>query len=136
MAKIKTITVKGAEITIMQAHQNDYISLTDMVKGFGDDAMIYSWMRNRNSLEFIGIWEEMNNPDFKGNEFVTFKNQAVLNSFNLTPRKWIEATNAIGIISKSGRYGAAHLPTVILLLNLAPLSALFSSFTFSKNTSG
>jgi hypothetical protein len=76
-----------------------------MVKGFGDDTMIYSWMRNRNTLEFIGIWEELNNPDFKGNEFVTFKSQAGLNSFNLTPRKWIEATNAIGIISKAGRYG-------------------------------
>lgn len=62
-------------------------------------------LRNRNALEFIGIWEEMNNPDFKGNEFVTFKSQAGLNSFNLTPRKWIDATNAIGIISKAGRYG-------------------------------
>ncbi len=105
MAKNKTINVKGAEIAILQKGQEDYISLTDMVKGFGDDTMIYSWMRNRNTLEFIGIWEEMNNPDFKGNEFVTFKSQAGLNSFNLTPRKWVEATNAIGIISKAGRYG-------------------------------
>ena len=105
MAKSKTINVKGTEITIIQTNQTDYISLTDMVKGFGDDTMIYSWMRNRNTLEFIGIWEEMNNPDFKGNEFVTFKTQAGLNSFNLTPRKWIDATNAIGIISKAGRYG-------------------------------
>lgn len=62
-------------------------------------------MRNRNTLEFIGIWEELNNPGFKGNEFVTFKSQAGLNSFNLSPRKWIDATNAIGIISKAGRYG-------------------------------
>jgi hypothetical protein len=105
MAKSKTINVKGAEIKIIQTNNTDYISLTDMVKGFGDDTMIYSWMRNRNTLEFIGIWEEMYNPDFKGNEFVTFKTQAGLNSFNLTPRKWIEATNAIGIISKAGRYG-------------------------------
>jgi len=105
MAKNKTINVKRAEIAILQKGQEDYISLTDMVKGFGDDTMIYSWMRNRNTLEFIGIWEEMNNPDFKGNEFVTFKSQAGLNSFNLTPRKWVEATNAIGIISKAGRYG-------------------------------
>jgi hypothetical protein len=105
MAKSKTINVKGIEITIVQNNTADYISLTDMVKGFGDDTTIYSWMRNRNTLEFIGIWEEMNNPDFKGNEFVTFKSQAGLNSFNLTPRKWIDATNAIGIISKAGRYG-------------------------------
>ncbi len=103
--KNKTINVKGTEITILQKGKDDFISLTDMVKGFGDDTMIYSWMRNRNTLEFIGIWEELNNPDFKGNEFVTFKSQAGLNSFNLTPRKWIEATNAIGIVSKAGRYG-------------------------------
>jgi len=103
--KKSIIKVKETEISIHQIGKEDYISLTDMVKGFGDDTMIYSWMRNRNTLEFIGIWEEMNNPDFKGNEFVTFKSQAGLNSFNLTPRKWIEATNAIGIISKAGRYG-------------------------------
>jgi hypothetical protein len=93
-----------------------------MVKGFGDDTMIYSWMRNRNTLEFIGIWEEMNNPAFKGNEFVTFKSKAGLNSFNLTPRKWIDATNAIGIISKSGRYGGgtfAHKDIAFLEVGLA-----------------
>ncbi|SNB44033.1 KilA-N domain-containing protein [Flavobacterium psychrophilum] len=105
MAKSKTINVQGKEIKIIQKENSDFISLTDMVKGFGDDTMIYSWMRNRNTLEFIGIWEEINNPLFKGNEFVTFKIQAGLNSFNLTPRKWIEATNAIGITSKAGRYG-------------------------------
>ncbi|HRI21298.1 MAG TPA: KilA-N domain-containing protein [Panacibacter sp.] len=105
MAKNKTINVKGTEITIVEQHKQDYISLTDMVKGFGDDTMIYSWMRNRNTLEFIGIWEQMHNPDFKGLEFETFKSQAGLNSFHLTPRKWIDATNAIGIISKAGRYG-------------------------------
>lgn len=105
MTKSKAINVKGAEIKIIRANNTDYISLTDMVKRFGDDTMIYSWMRNRNTLEFIGNWEEMYNPDFKGNEFVTFKSQAGLNSFNLTPRKWIDATNAIGIISKAGRYG-------------------------------
>ena len=105
MAKSKTINVKGIEISILQTNKTDYISLTDMVKGFGDDTMIYSWMRNRNTLELLGIWEEMYNPDFKGNEFVTFKTQAGLNNFNLTPKKWIDATNAIGIISKAGRYG-------------------------------
>lgn len=105
MAKSKTINVQGTEINIIQKENQEFISLTDMVKGFGDDSMIYSWMRNRNTLEFIGIWEALNNPHFKGNEFVTFKSQAGLNSFNLTPRKWIEATNAIGITSKAGRYG-------------------------------
>jgi hypothetical protein len=105
MSKNKKIIVQGNEITIIEFQNTDFISLTDMVKGFGDDTMIYSWMRNRNTIEFIGIWEELNNPDFKGNEFVTFKTQAGLNSFNLTPRKWIETTNAIGIISKAGRHG-------------------------------
>jgi len=101
----KTINIKGAEIQIIEVLNADYISLTDVVRSFGDDTLIYSWMRNRNTLEFIGIWEQMNNPDFKGNEFVTFKMLAGLNSFNLTPRKWINATGAIGIVSKAGRYG-------------------------------
>jgi hypothetical protein len=105
MTKSKSIFVKGFEIGIQIVGNEDYISLTDMVKGFGDDSMIYSWMRNRNTLEFLGIWEELNNPSFNGNEFVTFKSQAGLNSFNLTPKKWIDATNAIGIKSKAGRYG-------------------------------
>ena len=105
MAKSTIITVKGKEITILHHQNSDYISLTDMIQGFGDDTMIYSWLRNRNTLEFIGIWEEINNPGFKGLEFETFKKEAGLNSFHLSPRKWIESTNSIGIISKAGRYG-------------------------------
>ena len=73
--KSKKINVSGTDITIVEYHDSDFISLTDMVRDFGDDTMIYSWMRNRNTLEFIGIWEEIHNPDFKGNEFVTFKSQ-------------------------------------------------------------
>jgi len=99
------INVLGTEIAYYRKDEANYISLTDMVRKFGDDAMIYSWMRNRNTLEFIGIWEQLHNPGFNSNGFVTFRSQAGLNSFNLTPRKWIDATNAIGIISKSGRYG-------------------------------
>ena len=99
MTKNKSIFVKGFEISIQIIGSEEYISLNDMVKGFGDDSMIYSWMRNRNTLEFLGIWEELNNPIFKGNEFVTFKSQAGLNTFNLTPKKWIAATNAFGIKS-------------------------------------
>lgn len=110
------LTVNGIEISLIKIHDADYISLTDMVKNFGDDAMIYSWMRNRNTLEYIGLLEQMHNPDFKGNEFVTFKMQAGLNSFNLTPRKWIEATKAIGIISKAGRYGGGTLESINALL--------------------
>ena len=107
MAKDKrtTISVQGAPINILSHQEEDFISLTDMSRKFGDDTLIYSWMRNRNTLEFLGIWEQMHNSDFKGGEFETFKKEAGLNSFHLTPRKWIEATRAIGIQSRAGRYG-------------------------------
>ena len=103
--KRTTISVQGAPINILSHREEDFISLTDMSKKFGDDALIYSWMRNRNTLEFLGIWEQMHNPDFKGGEFETFKKEAGLNSFHLTPRKWIDATRAVGIQSRAGRYG-------------------------------
>ena len=99
------VIVLWTEISIMHIHDTDFISLTDMVKKFWDDAMIYSRMRNRNTVQFIGTWELLHNPDFKGNEFETFKKDAWLHNFNLTPRKWIQATNAIGMSSKAGRYG-------------------------------
>jgi hypothetical protein len=103
--KKSTIEVQGADITVLSREHGDYISLTDMAKKFGDDVLIYSWMRNRNTLELIGIWEQIHNPDFKGLEFETFRKQAGLNSFSLTPRKWIETTGAIGFQSRAGRYG-------------------------------
>lgn len=99
------LNVKGAKIALIKQKQEDYISLTDMARPFGGDILIYSWLRNRNTVEFLGIWEQLNNPDFKGNEFVTFKQQVGLNNFTLSPKKWINKTNAIGLISKSGRYG-------------------------------
>jgi hypothetical protein len=99
------INVQGTVINIISSREDDFICLTDMVKKFGDDMLLYSWMRNRNTLEFLGIWEQIHNPNFKGNEFVTFKKEAGLNNFNLTPKKWIEATDAIGIQSRAGRYG-------------------------------
>ncbi|MFA6917779.1 MAG: KilA-N domain-containing protein [Candidatus Gracilibacteria bacterium] len=105
MKNDRILNVKGIDIAIISIKTEDYISLTDMVRNFGDETMIYSWMRNRNTVEFLGIWEQLNNESFKGNEFVTFKIQSGLNNFNLTPRKWIRATNAIGLISKAGRYG-------------------------------
>jgi len=108
MAKNKTINVKGTEITILQRGETDYISLTDIAR-FKDlertETIIQNWLRNRNTIELLGFWEVMYNPNFKHIEFDVFKKQAGLNSFTLNPKKWIEATNAIGIISKSGRYG-------------------------------
>ncbi|HEY1165390.1 MAG TPA: KilA-N domain-containing protein [Chitinophaga sp.] len=110
MSKVKsaTIVVQGAEITIIKENTFDYISLTDMIRSFGDESIIYNWLRNRNTIEFLGIWEQLNNPDFKPVEFERFKNQAGLNRFSLSPKKWIEATNATGLISKSGRYGGGN----------------------------
>ena len=107
MAKNKTIVVKGTEITIMEKGKEDFISLTDMVKGFEDGlVLIEKWLRNKNTIEFIGIWEEINNPDFNSPEFGGIKNEAGINSFTLSVKKWITKTNAIGIIAKTGRYGS------------------------------
>jgi hypothetical protein len=103
--KKSMINVQGAAITILSLHEEDFICLTDMAKKFGGDDLIHSWMRNRNTLEFLGIWEQIHNPDFKGVEFDTFKKEAGLNSFRLTPKKWVDATQAIGIQSRAGRYG-------------------------------
>lgn len=104
-AKLSIISVQGKEITISNINDNDYISLTDMVKGSDGEDHIRNWMRNKNTIEFLGIWEQLNNPLFKGVEFDTFLKEAGLNRFNMTPRKWIDSTNAIGIISKPGRNG-------------------------------
>ena len=106
--KNRTINVKGLEVTIATRHEQDYISLTDMVKRFGDESVLYNWLRNRNTIEFLGIWEHIYNPAFKPLEFERFKTQAGLNSFALSPKKWIEATDAIGIYAKSGRGGGTY----------------------------
>ncbi len=108
MAKNKTISVKGTDINIFQFNENEYISLTDIAKykdSANTDSIIQNWLRNRNTIELLGFWEMMYNKDFKPLEFEGFRKQAGLNSFVLTPKKWIETTNAIGISSKSGRYG-------------------------------
>jgi KilA-N domain len=105
MAK-RTIVVDNTEIAIIDNNERDYISLTDMVKASnGADELITSWMRNRNTLEYMRLWEELNNPDFKPHGFEGFKEEFGLNSFWMSPKKWIDATGAVGIISKSGRYG-------------------------------
>ena len=110
MKKNKKIEVKGSEITIVQNLKQDYISLTDIAKYKTDDtsAVIGNWMRNRNTIEFIGIWETLYNPNFKPLEFEGFKKQAGLNAFTLSPQKWVETTNAKGFIVKAGRYGGTY----------------------------
>ena len=101
MAKI---IVQNTNVTILSINENDYISLTDIARYKSDDptAVIANWMRNRNTIEYLGIWEGLYNPNFKPLEFEGFKKEAGLNAFTLSPQKWINATNAIGIISKSG----------------------------------
>ena len=106
--KNNKITVKGLEISILRIETEDYISLTDIARhkdSFGMDDSIKNWLRNRNTIELLGFWEQIHNPYFKPVEFDGFRKQAGLNSFTMTPKKWIESTNAIGITSKSGRYG-------------------------------
>ena len=106
-----TIEVQGTAITVLNQATNDYISLTDIAKHKEPDRsdhVIQNWMRYRNTIEFLGVWERLNNAVFKPLEFEGFKNRAGLNSFVLTPRQWIDATNAIGLISKSGRYGGTY----------------------------
>jgi hypothetical protein len=103
-----TIEVKGTEITVLSQAASDFISLTDIARFKNPertDDLIRNWLRNRNTLEFLGIWEMLHNPGFKPVEFDGFRIQAGLNSFTLTPKQWIETTDAIGIQSKSGRYG-------------------------------
>jgi hypothetical protein len=102
------IHVKGTEIVIFSKKKEDYISLTDIAKHRNPDAprdIIKNWIRTRSTIEFIGLWEQIHNPDFKRVGFDLFKNEAGSNAFALSPQKWIDATHAIGIISKSGRYG-------------------------------
>ncbi len=107
------ITVQGNEILMLNDQAGEYISLTDIAKYRNAEepfSIINNWMRNRSTIEFIGLWEKLNNPDFKPLEFERFRHEAGSNYFVLSPQRWIESTNAIGIIAKSGRYGgtSAH----------------------------
>jgi len=108
MINKRTISVKGTQITIIEFNKDDYISLTDMTRSFGDDTIIKNWLRNRNTVEFLGIWEQLNNSNFNLVEFDQIRSQPGLNSFVLSAKKWIENTNAIGLIASAGRYGGTY----------------------------
>lgn len=111
MSKSRKIEVLEKEVTVRSIQQEDYICLTDIGR-YKDsertDDLIRNWVRNRNTIEFLGIWEQLNNPAFKPVEFDGFRKQAGLNSFTLTPKQWIEKTGAIGIVSKAGRHGGTY----------------------------
>lgn len=106
MAKI---TVQSTEVTVITYNDADYISLTDMVRNIENGlALIEKWLRNKNTIEFLGIWEEMYNPDFNSPEFEGIKNEAGLNRFILSVKQWSEKTNSKGLIAKAGRYGRTY----------------------------
>ena len=125
------IHAEGIDIGIYTSDfENEYISLTDIARYKSDDptAVIQNWMRNRDVIEFMGLWEILHNPDFKHLEFEGFKNQAGANAFTMSPKKWIEHTNAIGIVSKSGRYGGTFAHSDIAFEFASWVSAEFKLY--------
>ena len=105
MAKIK---VQDTEVTITSINGKDYICLTDMIRAMDGDFFVTDWLRNRNTLEFIGIWEKVNNPSFNYGEFATIKSQSGLNRFKISVKEFVERTNAISLQAKAGRYGGTY----------------------------
>jgi hypothetical protein len=108
MAKKKKLVVKGTEVTISFEKDGEYISLTDMLKAKDGDFFISDWLRNRNTVEFLGIWESVNNPDFNYGEFAIIRSQAGLNNYKISVKEWSEKTNAIGLKAATGRYGGTY----------------------------
>ncbi len=104
--KNRIINVKGSAVTVATHHEQDYISLTDMVKHFdGGSALIEQWLKNKDTVLFLGVWEQLNNPGFNSPEFEGIRNEAGRNSFFLSAKKWADATGAIGLHARAGRYG-------------------------------
>ena len=104
----KKINVKNTEITIISVNDEDYISLTDMLKAKDGDFFISDWLRNRNTVEFLGIWERIYNPNFNYGEYAIIRNQAGLNNYKISVKEWAAKTNAIGLKAKAGRYGGTY----------------------------
>ena len=102
------IEVKGTEISVFSQGNMDFISLTDMLRAKEGDFFIADWLRNRNTVEFLGIWEQVHNPDFNYGGFATIRSQAGLNSYRLSVKEWVAQTNAVGLVAKAGRYGGTY----------------------------
>jgi len=135
MAKSQKINVKGNEILIYSEKTEEYISLTDIARyrdAERSDYILQNWMRNRSTIEFIGLWEIFNNPDFNSIEFDGIKNLSGSNSFALTPKRWIETTNAKGIVSKTGRYGGTFAHRDIAFEFASWLSAEFKFYLIKE----
>ena len=108
MSKTQKIEVLSQSVSLFKHRDEDYISLTDMLKAKDGDFFISDWLRNRNTVEYLGIWERIHNPDFNYGEFATIKSQAGLNSYKISVKEWVAKTNAIGLIAKAGRYGGTY----------------------------
>jgi len=106
--QIVNIQVRGTAVSILSGKDGDYISLTDMLKAKDGDFFISDWLRNRNTVEFLGIWESVFNPGFNYGEFATIRSQAGLNSYKISVKEWVEKTNAIGLKAAPGRYGGTY----------------------------
>ena len=104
----KAINVKGTEISIVTIDHDDYISITDMLKAKDGDFFISDWLRNRNTVEFLGIWERIHNPNFNYGEYAVIRSKAGLNSYKISVKEWTEKTNAIGLKATAGRYGGTY----------------------------
>ncbi|MEK7064775.1 MAG: KilA-N domain-containing protein [Patescibacteria group bacterium] len=134
--KQQKISVKGIQIVIFTRNERNYISLTDIARYKNADEpkdIVKNWLRTRNTIEFLGIWEKLHNPAFKGVEFDAFKNESGSNSFVLSPQKWIEKTQAIGIISKMGRYGGGTYAHIDIAYEFASwISAEFKLFLIKE----
>ncbi len=105
---MRELNVLDTKITYFNMNNEDYISLTDMLKSKDGDFFISDWLRNRNTIEFLGIWEELHNPTFNYGEFAIIKSQAGLNSYKISVKEWVNKTNSIGIVAKTGRYGGTY----------------------------
>ena len=134
MAKVKsdTLHVKGIDVGIYtEDYRNEYISLTDIARFRNSDDprfAIQNWMRNRNTIEFLGLWESLHNPNFNRVQFDTFRTEAGLNRFVMTPSKWVENTGAIGITAKAGRYGGTYAHSDIAMEFASWISAEFKLY--------
>lgn len=106
--KDTSIDIQGTSVRVLSGKDEDYISLTDMLKAKDGDFFISDWLRNRNTVEFLGIWESVFNPGFNYGEFATIKSQAGLNSYKISVKEWVEKTNAIGLKATAGRYGGTY----------------------------
>lgn len=135
-AQSKNLQVKGVSVSVFETKSEDYLSLTDIAKSKDGDSraadIIKNWIRNRGTIEFIGTWEELHNPDFKVVEFDHFKMNAGLASFVLSPGKWIEKTNAIGIIVKGGRYGGTYAHKDIAFEFCSAISPIFKLYLIKE----